>query len=153
MEAPIKVLTVNGGRTMRAPSIRALLARCYADPKFEVDSEALCDWLEVELDNPNGWIKLFVAHSEEYGLCGMSIVTVSIDPLNPYPWCPHLVAERPGAFHPIVEASLGYARSLGFKKMAIYNCSEASDAGHIRMNRRHAKGTVRGSMILYEIEG
>jgi hypothetical protein len=152
MTTPIKVIAVTEGDAMRAPRMRAFIARCYADPKFDTDPEALCDFLVTELDSRKEWVKLFIAIDERSGPCGLALVTVSIDPLSPHPWVSHFVAEKRGAFEPLLDASVGYVRGRGFSKISILNQTGASDVAHIRMCRRWGKGAVGGSLIVYDLE-
>jgi hypothetical protein len=152
MTTPIKVVAVTEGDAMRAPRMRAFIARCYSDSKFDVDPEALCDFLVTELDSRKEWVKLFIAIDERSGPCGLALVTVSIDPMSPNPWVSHFVAEKRGAFGPLLDASVGYVRGRGFSKISILNQTGASDAAHIRMCRRWGKGTVGGSLIAYDLE-
>ena len=152
MSEPIKAVVVKSGLAMLCTEMRELFARCYADPKFDVDSEVLCDWLATELDSPANWIKLFVAQDEQGKLCGMSLVVLSVDPLSPYPWINHFVAEKRGARDPLVEATLGCIRARGFTKLSLYNMTGASDEAHLRVFRKHATGRVRCSVIDYEME-
>jgi hypothetical protein len=153
MTTPIKVVAVTEGDAMRAPRMRAFIARCYGDSKFDVDPEALCDFLAIELESQEEWVKLFIAIDEESGPCGMSLVVVSVDPLSPNPWVSHFVAEKRGAFGPLLDASVGYVRERGFRKISVYNATGASDQAHLRMCKRWGKGEARGSLIVYELEG
>ncbi len=152
MTTPIKVVAITDGGIMRSPRMREFIARCYADPKFDTDPDELCEFLAVELECKPPPVKLFVAVDETRGPCGMSLAVLVTNVLSPYPWINHFVAECPEARDPLVEATLGCFRSLGFKKLSVYNATGASDDVHRRLYRKFAKGTVRGSHIVYEME-
>lgn len=137
--------------SLDSPDMVALFARAFADPKFGIDADAVREYLKASLGSPNPTDKLFVASSLEHGLCGLSIVTLEVYPLSPLPWISYFVAEKRGARVPLVEASLKAISDAGYTKLALHNATEASDAAHMRLVRRHMKGTVLGSLIIYEL--
>jgi hypothetical protein len=153
MTTPIKVIAVTEGDMMRSPRMREFISRCYSHENSDVDPEALCDFLAIELESREEWLKLFIAIDEESGPCGMSLVVVSIDPLSPNPWISHFVAEKRAAFSELADATKGYLRDRGFRKVSVLNRTGASDRAHARMCRRWGGGAPAGSLIVYELEG
>jgi hypothetical protein len=151
MNETIKVISIDDGYAMRLPWMREFIAACYAGPKFDIDPEAFCDYLFTEIDRDKPWVKLFIAMDGDRSPCGMALVTVAVDPLSPNPWLSHLVGDERGASALLIDAVVGYVRERGFSKISIFNQTGATDAAHIRMCRRWAKGTVGGSLIVYDL--
>ena len=152
MGEPMKAVAINAGFTMDAPDIRALFQRAYADSDFDVDATAMCDFLRTELDNPNEWLKLFVAWGEESGFVGVALLVMTVDPIAPYPWVSQLYAEAQGARAILMDAVTGYFRSKGFSRFFLYNTSGASDRAYKRLFENDGlKGHVKGSLIVGEL--
>jgi hypothetical protein len=133
------------------PDMVALFARAFADPKFGIDADDAREHLQLSLRTRGATDRLFVASDSVHGLCGISIVTLGVDALSPLPWVSHFVAERKGAREPLVEVTLKSIKEAGFDKLALHNATGASDLAHMRLFRRHIKGAVMGSLIIYEL--
>jgi hypothetical protein len=134
------------------PSVVALFARAFADPKFGIDADDVRGYLKASLSTKEPTDKVFVASSTKHGYCGLSIVTLETYPLSPLPWVTHFVAEKRAAREPLVDATLKAIAGAGFTRLALHNATGASDLAHMRLFRRHVKGAVMGSLIIYELE-
>jgi len=135
-----------------SPGIVNLFARAFADPKFGIDADDVREYLKESLGAKDTTDKVFVVSSVEHGYCGLSIVTLGVYPLAPLPWITHFVAEQRSAREPLVEVTLKSIAGAGFKRLALHNATGASDEAHQRLFRRHMKGAVKGSLIVYDLE-
>jgi len=147
----VRVYEIWNPASLDRPDMAALFDRCFADPKFGIDSDAAREYLKASLGSRDPTDKVFVASSREHGLCGLSIVTLGVYPLSPLPWVSHFVAEKRAVREPLVAATLKSIADAGYKKLAIHNATGASDIAHMRIFRRHMKGAVMGSLIIYEL--
>jgi hypothetical protein len=152
MRSPVKALSISEGYMMLADPMIELFSRAYANPKFEVDAGELREWLVREIESDDEWIKLFVAWSEDAGLCGMALLSFSNDPRSRYPWIDHFYADHPDVTDVLADATLGYFRSRGFLKFLSVNLSKHSDEKIIARFTGKAVGAVKGSVVSYEME-
>jgi hypothetical protein len=134
-----------------APDMVELFERTFRDPKFLVNAKNLLEHLksEIGLVEPN--VHLWVAYTEEHGLCGMGIVTAWTSPISPFPWIYHAASEVKEARRPLTAAVGEWLVSQGYRHALMHNLSHLNDRAFIGMMQEWASADVLGSLIKIEL--
>ncbi len=132
--------------------MKGLFHRAFADLKFGINPDDARLYLKASLSSRNPTDKLFIASSRDHGLSGLAIVTLGVYALSPLPWLSHLFAERPVARELLIRETIKAVQGAGFSKLALVNAHRASDEAQMRAVRHQMKGTVMGSLIVYDVE-
>ncbi len=153
MGGKAKVFEIWKPEALDRPEIVALFHRCFAHPKFERDADEVRLFVREQLEDGGEGVRLWVASAPQHGFCGMSLMTLGGNALEPDPCITHFVAEIPEAREPLAAANFKFLRENGFEKFSIVNMTGRSDAAHMRLFRKFVSGKVSGSVIVYELGG
>ena len=151
MPESVKVFKITNPDTLDSPEVRDLFGRALANPKFDMDAEEARKFLQRSLRLQDGLFWIWVTRTSQHGLCGLSVVATGTFPLAPHPYIALLFAEAPEARKLMLSMIANFLSGRGHRFVAALNMTDKSDQAYLRIGREFARGTVKGSMILYEI--
>lgn len=136
------------------PGVVELFERAFSggNARFDIDPEEYRIYLRDHITEPgfNGidhWLHVWLAMGFGQGFLGFMIMSYA-----PWPACSNLCAghfhvERPLKRSVLLDAALGWARSVGLNRVSLVNQTGASDRAYLRMTRPYGDARVVGSMI------
>ncbi len=150
----VRSFRVENPAFFKMPEVVAMFDRAFTgkNEKFEIDPNEMRRYLGEHIEDPSHWLTLWSAHHPERGFEGFVLCTYT-----PWPLCPnlcvgHLHADVPYAREPLMNSVFDFAKASRIDSVTVTNGSGRSDALYKRLFRKYGKGTVIGSVIVYDLE-